>query len=80
VTFVSSVKYFIEATTASMIYRASFVSDASTNTLIICGTENGVKQIRGNWISELYMTTGRKIGVGVKQLENESNMQGIIPS
>jgi hypothetical protein len=24
------------------------------------------------------MTTGRKIGVGVKQLENETNVQGII--
>jgi hypothetical protein len=48
-------------------------------TLIICGTENGVKQTTGNWISELYITTGRKIGVGVKELRNESNMQRIIP-
>jgi hypothetical protein len=65
---------------ASILYSASFVSDASTENTIIYGTENGVKQTTGDWISDLYMTTGRKFSVGVKQLENELNMQGNIPN
>ena len=53
--------------------------DASTDTIIIYGTENGVKQTTGNWISELYMTTGTKIGVDINSSRMNQMCKEIYP-